>query len=101
MTTAKNDVLLDYDSKIFCWEVDKNLVGERSLLGWGNSSRWGAGLSKFLTDVGGLSSFPLVEKTLGIPGGLKVKSKLPPCKCFVALTQFIETHSQKAAITFF
>ena len=69
--------------------------------GGGNSSRWGAGLSKFLTDVGGLSSFPLVEKTLGIPGGLKVKSKLPPCKCFVALTQFIETHSQKAAITFF
>ena len=27
MTTAKNDVLFDYDSKMFCWEVDKNLVG--------------------------------------------------------------------------
>ena len=58
MTTAKNDVLLDYNSKCFWWEVDKNLVGEGSLLGGGNSSRWGGGLSEFVTDGGGGGDSP-------------------------------------------
>ena len=73
MTTAKNDVLLDYDSKIFCWEVDKNLVGERSLLGWREFFQVGWGIEQIFDWCGGTLLIPPSRENPGYSWWLKGK----------------------------